>query len=155
MKSQAVSLEPTTTLASPSTRLVEKSPQTGTTECKVFYKEFSVPPKPLAVPGAIDIDDLVAEFEGQSHENAKAIEKGRKWVAETFYADRPTIAQLRLKKGWSQAELARRAETSQPYIARLEQGNVDPQMSTAQKISKVLGVSIEAFAQALSRGNEV
>ena len=102
------------------------------------------------MPGAIDIDDLVAEFEGQSQENAKAIAKGREWVAETFYADRPTIAQLRLKKGWSQAELARRAETSQPYIARLEQGKVDPQMSTAQKIAKVLGASIETFAQALS-----
>ena len=149
MKSQAASAKPTTPLASPSTRLVT-SPQTGTSECKVLYGEFSVPPKPLAMPGAIDIDDLVAEFEGQSQENAKAIAKGRQWVAETFYADRPTIAQLRLKKGWSQAELARRAETSQPYIARLEQGKVDPQMSTAQKIAKVLGASIETFAQALS-----
>jgi DNA-binding XRE family transcriptional regulator len=155
MKSQAAYVKPTTTLESPSTRLVEKSPQTGTTECKVFYKEFSVPPKPLAVAGAIDIDDLVAEFESQSQESAKAIAKGRKWVAETFYADRPTLAQLRLKKGWSQAELARRAETSQPYIARLEQGNVDPQMSTAQKIAKVLGVSIEIFAQALSTEGKV
>lgn len=155
MKSQAASVEPITTLASLSTRLVEKSPQTGTIRCKVFYREFSVPPKPLAVPGAIDIDDLVTELEGQSQENAKAIAKGRKWVAETFYADRQTIAQLRLKKGWSQAELARRAETSQPYIARLEQGKVDPQMSTSQKIAKVLGVSIEIFAQALSMEDKV
>ena len=118
MKSQTVSVKPTMTLASLSTRLVEKSPQTGTTKCEVFY--------------------------------AKAIAKGRQWVARTFYADRPGIAQLRLRNGWSQAELARRAETSQPYIARLEQGKVDPQISTAQKIAKALGVSIEVFAQALS-----
>lgn len=150
MKSQTVSKEPTTTSVSPSTRLVEKSPQTGTVKGEVIYAEFSVPPKLLAVPGAIDIDDLVAEFEGRSQENAEAIAQGRQWVAETFYANHPSIAQLRLKKGWSQAELARRAETSQPYIARLEQGKVDPQMSTAQKIAKVLGVSIDTFAQALS-----
>ena len=155
MKSQAASLKPTTTSASLSTRLVESSPQTGTTKCKVLYKEFSVPPRPSAVPGAIDIDALVAEIEGQSQENAKAIARGREWVAETFYADRPNVAQLRLKKGWSQAELARRAKTSQPYIARLEQGRTDPQISTAQKIAKALGVSIDVFAQALStKGGE-
>jgi len=150
MKSQTVSVKPTMTLALPFTKLVDKNPQTGTLKGKVIFAEFSVPPKPLAIPGAIDIDDLVTEFEGQSAENAKAIAKGRQWVARTFYADRPGIAQLRLRNGWSQAELARRAETSQPYIARLEQGKVDPQISTAQKIAKALGVSIEVFAQALS-----
>jgi DNA-binding XRE family transcriptional regulator len=108
----------------------------------------------LAVPGAIDIDDLVAELEGRSQENAEAIAQGRQWVAETFYAGYPSIAQLRLKRGWSQAELARRAGTSQPYIARLEQGKVDPQMSTALKIAKVLGVSIDILAHALSTGTE-
>lgn len=115
-----------------------------------MFAEFSSPVKPLAVPGAMDIDDLVAELEGASKENAAAIGEGRKWVAETFYADRPGIAQLRLQRGWSQAELAKRAETSQPYIARLEQGKVDPQMSTAQKIARALDVSIEIFARALS-----
>jgi DNA-binding XRE family transcriptional regulator len=155
MKSQNASAKRITTSAFPSTRLLEGGPQTGTAKGEVIYKDFSIPPRPLAVTGAIDIDDLVTEFEIQSQDNAKAIAKGRKWVAETFYLDRPTIAQLRLKKGWSQAELARRAETSQPYIARLEQGNVDPQMSTSRKIAKVLGVSIDIFAQALSSEGKV
>lgn len=116
----------------------------------MIFAEFSVPPKPMAVPGAIDIDELVVEFENQSPENTEAIALGRQWVADTFYTDRPSIAQLRLKKGWSQAQLARHAQTSQPYIARLEQGRVDPQMSTAQRLAKALGVSIETFALALS-----
>lgn len=123
---------------------------TGTARANVIFAEFSVRPKPLAVPGAIDIDDLVAEIESQSPENAKALAKGREWVAKTFYVGRPGIAQLRLQKGWSQAELAKRAETSQSYIARLEQGKIDPQMSTARKIANALAVSIELFAQALS-----
>lgn len=124
-------------------------PQTGTVKANVIFAEFAIPPKPQAVPGAIDIDDLVAELESKSSENAKAVARGRQWVADTFYADRPGVARLRLKNGWSQAELAKRAETSQSYIARLEQGKIDPQMSTARKLAEALGVSIEVFAQAL------
>lgn len=155
MKSHAVSVRPIKTLASSSTRLLEQSPQTGTVKGKVIFAEFSVAPKPLAMPGAIDIDDLVAEFESQSLESAEAIGRGRQWVAETFYIGRPSIAQIRLQKGWSQAELAKRAETSQSYIARLEQGRVDPQMSTARRIAKALAVSIEIFAQGLLTEAEV
>lgn len=150
MTSLAVSVKPTTTLGLPSIRLVKNEPQTSTSKGQVIFKEFSPPQKSLSVPGAIDIDDLVAELESQSPENAEAIAQGRQWVAKTFYADQPSIAQLRLKNGWSQAELARRAETSQSYIARLEQGKIDPQMSTARKIADTLGVSIEIFAQALA-----
>lgn len=149
MKSHAVSIKPTTTLASPSISLVQDVPQTGTSKGQVIFKEFSAPTKLMAVPGAIDIDDLVAELESQSPENAEALAQGRQWVAETFYADQPSVAQLRLQKGWSQAELARRASTSQSYIARLEQGRTDPQISTVRKIAAALGVSIEVLANAL------
>lgn len=149
MTSRNALSKPTEALALQSTRLLGKDQQTGTAKPNVIFAEFAVPPKPLAVPGAIDIDELVAELESQSPENAHAIAQGRQWVAETFYADRPSIAQLRLKNGWSQAELAKRAETSQSYIARLELGQTDPQMSTARKIADALGVSIEVFAQAL------
>ena len=148
MTSLNVSVKPITNLASPSTKLVAVSDQTCTRQGQIIFKEFSLPFKPLTVPGAVDIDDLVAAFEGQSAGNAEAIAQGRQWVAETFYADRPSVAQLRLKKGWSQAELARRAQTSQSYIARLELGQTDPQIRTARKIAKVLGVSIEVFADA-------
>ena len=39
--------------------------------------------EPVLETGAIDIDDLVTEFEIQSQDNAKAIAKGRKWVADS------------------------------------------------------------------------
>lgn len=150
MQSHAVFVEPTATSVSPSISLVRDVPQTGTGEAQVIFKEFSASPKPMAVPGAIDIDDLVAELESQSPENAEAIAHGRQWVAENFYTDQLSVAKLRLQKGWSQAELARRASTSQSYIARLEQGRIDPQISTAQKIAAALEVSIEVLANALS-----
>jgi len=143
------------TSPSQSTRWVEECPQTGTREGMVLFRDFSVPPKPLAVPGAIDIDDLVAEFESQSPENVEAIAQGRQWVAKTFYAHQSSLAQLRLQRGWSQAELSKQAKTSQSYIARLELGRTDPQISTARKIAVALGVSIEVFANALLSEGEV
>jgi len=120
----------------------------------VIYLELPIPVKPPILSGAVDIDDLVAELE-QSDEVAEAIAKGRQWVAKSFYSNQPSsIAQLRLQKGWSQAELAKRASTSQSYIARLELGNVDPQVSTVIKIAKALGLPVAAVVEAISPEDE-
>ncbi|WP_239185465.1 helix-turn-helix domain-containing protein [Candidatus Nitrotoga sp. HW29] len=135
------------------TKVFEERP-TSTAPCNVIYAEFPVPAKPSKIAGAIDIDDLVAEFE-QSNEAAEAIAKGRQWVAKSFYHNQPpAIALLRLQKGWSQAELAKRASTSQSYIARLELGNVDPQISTIIKIARALGVPVARVVEAISPENE-
>jgi len=115
----------------------------------VIFAEFAVPPKPTAISGAVDIDDLVVELE-QTPEHAEAIAQGRQWVANAFYANRISVASLRLRKGWSQAELARQAETSQPYIARLERGQVDPQISTIKKLARALGVPVAELVEAIA-----
>ena len=148
MQSQTALLKPTKTLESSSTKVLDEQP-TSTAPCQVIYAEFHVPAKPPILPGAIDIDDLVSEFE-QSNEAAEAIAKGRQWVAKSFYSSQPSsIALLRLQKGWSQAELAKRASTSQSYIARLELGNVDPQVSTVTKLARALGVPVAAVVEAI------
>jgi DNA-binding XRE family transcriptional regulator len=153
MKSQSASLKPTVNSALPPTRVFSDLP-TSTSLAKVIYASFEVPPQLQAIPGAIDVDDLVTELE-QSPASAAAIAEGRQWVAETFYEGaEPSVAQLRLKKGWSQAELARRAETSQPYIARLELGKVDPQISTVRKLAIALGIKVETMVHAISREYE-
>ncbi len=100
-------------------------------------------------PDAVDIDDLLAEFEA-SPNAAKAVAKGRQWVAKTFYGDGATLAGLRLQRGWSQAELGRQAGTSQSYIGRLETGSIDPQLSTMRKIALALGVPVTALVEALT-----
>ncbi|MEE8168151.1 MAG: CBS domain-containing protein [Candidatus Hydrothermarchaeales archaeon] len=48
------------------------------------------------------------------------------------------LRNLRLKLGLTQTELAKRAKISQPLIARIEAGNVDPRTSTLKKILNVL-----------------
>ena len=153
MKSQTASVKPTKTLESLSTKVCDVQP-TSTALSRVIFVEFPAPAKPTLLPGAIDIDDLVAEFE-QTSDAAEAIAKGRQWVAKSFYSSQPSsIALLRLKKGWSQAELAKRASTSQSYIARLELGNVDPQVSTVRKLAKVLDVPVDTVMQAISPEEE-
>jgi len=55
-----------------------------------------------------------------------------------------SLITARLKKGWTQAELARRAGMRQPNIARLEGGNYDRvSLPTLKKIARVLGTKIQ------------
>jgi ribosome-binding protein aMBF1 (putative translation factor) len=139
----------TGTLALPVTKVGDTAVSVGASSAPVFFYVEVKPRAKPAKPVSVDINDLVAEFQSKSTANAKAMNKGRQWVAETFYKDRPNLAQLRLKKGCSQLELAKRASTSQSYVARLERGKIDPQFSTVRKIAEVLEVSIEVLAQAL------
>lgn len=149
MKSQSASSRLTKNSEFPFIARGFETSRTSTAPGKVIYAAFPLALQAQPVPGAIDIDDLVAEFE-RTPESAQAIADGRKWVADTFYSDRPdSIAQLRLRKGWSQAKLAKRADTSQPYIARLELNRVDPQLSTVRKIARALGVPAATLMQAI------
>lgn len=52
------------------------------------------------------------------------------------------ILRLRIEKGWSQAELARRAETKQANISRLESGLLNPSVNFLQKVAKALDADI-------------
>ena len=55
-----------------------------------------------------------------------------------------SLIRARLKKGWTQAELARRVGMQQPNIARLEGGNYDRvSLPTLKKIARALGAEIE------------
>jgi uncharacterized protein len=49
------------------------------------------------------------------------------------------IRKLRLSAGFSQRELARRAETSQPAVARYESGAATPSWGTLQRLGAACG----------------
>ena len=51
------------------------------------------------------------------------------------------IRELRKRKDWSQAELARRAGVNSSVVNRAERGETDITMSTLEKMAKALGVS--------------
>lgn len=48
------------------------------------------------------------------------------------------LAQHRTDSGLSQAEVARRMGTSQPYVARLEAAAIDPRLSTVLRYAAVM-----------------
>lgn len=53
------------------------------------------------------------------------------------------IRRLRLSRGWSQADLARRSDVSQPTVQRIEAGAPHPSVVNVVRIARALGVSVE------------
>jgi len=53
------------------------------------------------------------------------------------------VIRLRLQRGLSQEELARRAGTGQPNISRLERGTINPSLRFLKKVAEALGAEIE------------
>ncbi len=52
------------------------------------------------------------------------------------------VRTLREARGLSQQDLARRAGPSQPAIARLEAGGVDPRLETLRRLSRALDADL-------------
>ena len=52
------------------------------------------------------------------------------------------VVEARLKKGWSQTELARRAETKQANISRIEAGLGNPTLDLIKKICDTLELEL-------------
>lgn len=53
-----------------------------------------------------------------------------------------SVADARIARGITQAELARRAHTQQPSIARLEAGNILPSLTYLQRIADALDADL-------------
>ena len=54
-----------------------------------------------------------------------------------------TIIKHRLKKGWSQTELAKAIGSRQPVISRLERGDGNPSLKTLGRVAKALDLSLQ------------
>ena len=119
------------------------------TPCRVF--EFPQPESDEVPASYTSIDDLVHELESDAGRKA-AIEKGRRWVAETFHGDDGvTVRTMRLQIGWSQAELAKEIGTSQSHIARIERGTENLAIRTCRKLCNALKIDMNTLDLALQR----
>lgn len=58
-----------------------------------------------------------------------------------------TIINQRIKRDWSQTELAEAIGSRQPVISRLERGEGNPSLQTLQRIAKALDLSLKVSMQ--------
>lgn len=126
-----------------STRILERLPipETASAEpCKLYH----VTPvgNMTSKEGYEDFDRLASEVatDGQS---PPEITRGRQWVGSTY--GNGDLASLRLAAGLSQGELATLCDIEQPHVSRYESGRTEPLVSTAGKMARALGVSIEVL----------
>lgn len=54
-----------------------------------------------------------------------------------------TIIKERIKRGWSQTDLASAIGSRQPVISRLERGDSNPSLQTLSRIAKALDLSLK------------
>jgi HTH-type transcriptional regulator / antitoxin HipB len=97
-------------------------PKTGRSSRRAAGESSPVPRRPAPSRGA----DAFARYER----------------ARTAIMVGSAVRAARLRSGVSQAELARRAKTSQPSIARLEKGQVSPTVISLDRIARALGTEL-------------
>ncbi len=97
----------------------------------------------------------MAELESDPNNAVELAEAGA-WVADTFFKeDGETLRTARLRKGYSQKQLAERLGTSQPHIANLEKGGGDVMLSTAQKLCEALDIQFGDLPKMIERQREI
>lgn len=98
--------------------------------------------------GFEDIDAVVDRIE-QAPVRRAAITLARRRLAARLKDDIGGLAALRLARGLSQKQLAEAVGTSQPHIARIENGRDNVLLATANQLATALGVSLEDVNSAL------
>jgi len=102
-----------------------------------FFKESGI-----KISTRRERDDLAMKtwdemIKGMSQESIQEIEIIRKRAAMVV-----ALIQLRESKGWTQAELARRAGMKQSAIARFESDTTAPRIDTIIRVAMALGVDL-------------
>jgi DNA-binding XRE family transcriptional regulator len=109
---------------------------------------------PAELPDGFEDIDTIVEREERDPLMAEAFGEARRLLAEKFYGESPhQFCYYRLRMGWSQKQLAEKANTSQSYIARLEAGDVDPQVGTLRRLARVLKTPVATLLDALPERN--
>lgn len=117
--------------------------------CKVFkFGDYLTPEAPTPARHT-SITGLVARWEKDPGRQA-AIARARAWAADALHEDEDeTLRSLRLRKGFSQQQLATLIGTSQPHIARIEGGADNLNIDTCRRLARALGVDLNTLDAAL------
>ena len=63
------------------------------------------------------------------------------------------LRETRRRRALDQADLARRAGTTQTYVSRIERGAVSPSLKTLRRLFNAMGVDLQLGVAPLSPGN--
>lgn len=119
--------------------------------CRVFRIESYLPTEADAPEKYTSIGELTAKWNRDESRRA-AMEEARRWVAtDCVQNEGETVKTYRLRKGWSQMQLAQAISTSQPHIARIERGTENLTIDTCRRLADALGVDMNTLDQALRR----
>lgn len=129
----------TATLQSESLQIGGQSSPATTSNTTILYREFGAA-RPYPLANTRSITSVISEFEADTIDAAHLAEARRNLAATLYTDESETLSALRLNAGLSQTQLADRAGTHQPYIARIERGQTDPSTDMIARIAEALGL---------------
>jgi DNA-binding XRE family transcriptional regulator len=143
------------TIGSPSppiidTESVPRAPETKPADIVQWESCFRAQDVPLP-DGFEDIDTAVASLEREPARHT-ALEEARRRLADRSPEKFSKLAALRMRRGWSQKRLAEAIGTSQPHVARIENGRDNVLLATANELARALDISLEEINDALGFG---
>lgn len=128
---------------------------TSSTHCQVYEFDFFATPDVSTPSNHTTVTEMVSEFESNDERRA-AIEEARRWAADAFHSeDGETVRTMRMKKGWSQTQLAKELSTSQPHIVRIERGTENLTIETCRKLCLALEIDMNELDLALKRQSNI
>ena len=102
-------------------------------------------------PNCRPISEVAAEC-AQDEQRRQMLAEARQWFADTFHSqDGDTVRALRLRRGWSQSQLAEAIKTSQSHVARIERGTENVTIQTCRRLCAALDIDMNTLDQALRR----
>ncbi|MEO3879294.1 helix-turn-helix domain-containing protein [Rheinheimera fenheensis] len=117
-----------------------------------FYKR--VKPQSDVPVYTVSLDDVLAEYMQKDGFKANFV-NANKEIAKAFYKGEKSLRAMRLRQGLTQGQLAEAINTSQPQIAKLENGDTDFRSATVCKLAKFFGVKPgKMFEILIGEGNE-
>lgn len=98
-----------------------------------------------------DVDDFIGELLAKDQTFSHDLSEGRKWVADTFFdGQQNSLKTLRLRAGFSQAQLAAKIGMKQPNICEFEAGKRKPNIDTLMRLADTLGTTTDVVLKAIN-----
>lgn len=152
IQSAEESLESTRSFVVRSPSAYSEATTTGVANVSYLFPVVDTSAGPVA--GSSDIDSFIELLVSEDPSFKGALKSARRAFSEELYDGAITLKSLRLKKGVSQAELAKKIGTSQSHIARIERRPESIMLTTGIKLAEALGVDITLLAS-LAAGTKI